>query len=146
MRASILSPRGHSHWKVVWVCTALNLRPPFSDHDFSAHHHNYIYQALLWLQRPHLFLKISAFLRSIFSNFSYDFSPWNPSFENLLVPKTQFQAKKSVLEILGALNPRPTKPFFCNMVYQGGGGWLPPPLWTWNWRAQSMIVWYHGIG
>ena len=24
--------------------------------------------------------------------------------------------------------------------------WLPPPLWTWNWRAQSIIVWYHGIG
>ena len=23
------------------------------------------------------------------------------------------------------INPRPTKPFFCNMVYQGG--WLPPP-------------------
>ena len=33
---------------------------------------------------------------------------------------------------------------FCNMVYQGGGGYHP--LWTWNWRTQSMIVWYHGIG
>ena len=33
--------------------------------------------------------------------------------------------------------------FFCNMVYQGGGY---HPLMTWNWRAQSMIVWYHGIG
>ena len=40
-------------------------------------------------------------------------------------------------------NPRPILPSFCcNIVYQGG--WLPPPLWTWNWRAQSMIVWNHG--
>ena len=36
--------------------------------------------------------------------------------------------------------------FFCNMVYQGVGWLPPPPLWTWNWRAQSMFVWYHGIG
>ena len=39
-------------------------------------------------------------------------------------------------------NPRPTKPFFVTWFTKG----VPPPLWTWNWRAQSMIVWYHGIG
>ena len=40
------------------------------------------------------------------------------------------------------LNPRLPKVFSVTHLPRDGYH----PLWTWNWHAQSMIVWYHSIG
>ena len=45
---------------------------------------------------------------------------------------------------LPIFNPRLPQVFY--VTHLPKGGWLPPPLWTWDWHAQSMSVWYHSIG